>query len=83
MRLPTKAFSLPTRTRVDDDGEQYGRIPPSVGMYLFVIRPQASEVTVTSIYRGIIPSLVVPLILIVLMFLFPGLALWLPKSLWG
>ena len=44
-------------------------------------QPQASEVKLTSIYRGIIPSLVVPLILIVLMFLFPGLALWLPKSL--
>lgn len=81
MRLPTKAFSLPTRDRVNDDGERHGRIPPSVGTYLFVIRPQAFEAKVTSIYRGIISSLVVPLILIVLMFLFPGLALWLPKSL--
>jgi TRAP-type mannitol/chloroaromatic compound transport system permease large subunit len=46
-------------------------------------QPQASAVKLTSIYRGIIPSLVVPLILIVLTFLFPGLALWLPKSLQG
>jgi TRAP-type C4-dicarboxylate transport system permease large subunit len=83
MRLPTKAFSLPTRDRVNDDGERHGRIPPSVGMYLFVIQPQASEAKLTSIYRGIIPSLVVPLIIIVMMFLFRGLALRLPKSLYG
>jgi TRAP-type mannitol/chloroaromatic compound transport system permease large subunit len=35
----------------------------------------------TSIYRGIIPILVAPLILIVLMFRCPGLALWQPKAL--
>ena len=35
------------------------------------------------IYRGIVPFLVAPLILIVLMFLFPAIALWLPKLLYG
>ena len=39
-------------------------------------QPQASEVKLISIYRRIIPPLVVPLFFIVLMFLFPGLALW-------
>ena len=33
-----------------------------------------------SIYRGIVPFLLAPLVLIVLMFLFPQIALWLPKS---
>jgi TRAP-type mannitol/chloroaromatic compound transport system permease large subunit len=46
-------------------------------------QPQASEVKLISIYRRIIPPLVVPLFFIVLMFLFPGLALWPPKSLLG
>ena len=43
----------------------------------------APDVKITSIYRGIIPFLIAPLILIVLMFLFPGLTLWLPKALHG
>jgi tripartite ATP-independent transporter DctM subunit len=62
---------------------EVGLIHPPVGMNLFVIQAQAPDVKITSIYRGIIPFLLAPLILIVLMFLFPGLALWLPKILYG
>jgi TRAP-type C4-dicarboxylate transport system permease large subunit len=62
---------------------EVGLIHPPVGMNLFVIQAQAPDVKITSIYRGIIPFLVAPLILIVLMFLFPGLALWLPKAFYG
>ena len=59
---------------------EVGLIHPPVGMNLFVIQAQAPDVRITSIYRGIIPFLIAPLILIVLMFRFPGLALWLPKA---
>jgi TRAP-type C4-dicarboxylate transport system permease large subunit len=52
-------------------------------MNLFVIQAQAPDVKITSIYRGIIPFLVAPFVLIVLLFLFPGLALWLPKVFYG
>jgi tripartite ATP-independent transporter DctM subunit len=62
---------------------EVGLIHPPVGMNLFVIQAQAPDVRITAIYRGIIPFLVAPLILIVLLFLFPGLALWLPKVLYG
>jgi C4-dicarboxylate transporter, DctM subunit len=62
---------------------EVGLIHPPVGMNLFVIQAQAPDVKITAIYRGIIPFLIAPLILIVLMFLFPGLALWLPKVLYG
>ena len=62
---------------------EVGLIHPPVGMNLFVIQAQAPDVKITSIYRGIIPFLIAPLILIVLMFLFPQLALWLPKALYG
>ena len=62
---------------------EVGLIHPPVGMNLFVIQAQAPDVKITSIYRGIIPFLIAPLILIVLLFLFPGLALWLPKALFG
>jgi C4-dicarboxylate transporter DctM subunit len=40
-------------------------------------------VRITSIYRGIIPFLAAPLVLIVLLFHFRGLALWLPKLFYG
>jgi len=62
---------------------EVGLIHPPVGMNLFVIQAQAPDVKITRIYRGIIPFLIAPLILIVLMFLFPSLALWLPKVLYG
>jgi len=62
---------------------EVGLIHPPVGMNLFVIQAQAPDVRITSIYRGIIPFLAAPLVLIVLLFVFPGLALWLPKILYG
>jgi tripartite ATP-independent transporter DctM subunit len=61
---------------------EVGLIHPPVGMNLFVIQAQAPDIRITSIYRGIIPFLVAPLALIVLMFLFPELALWLPRALY-
>jgi tripartite ATP-independent transporter DctM subunit len=62
---------------------EIGLIHPPVGMNLFVIQAQAPDVRIAAIYRGIIPFLAAPLILIVLLFLFPGLALWLPKLFYG
>ena len=62
---------------------EVGLIHPPVGMNLFVIQAQAPDVKITSIYRGIIPFLVAPFVLIVLLFVFPGLALWLPAALYG
>ena len=62
---------------------EVGLIHPPVGMNLFVVQAQAPDVRITSIYRGIVPFLAAPLVLIVLMFLFPELALWLPAKLYG
>lgn len=62
---------------------EVGLIHPPVGMNLFVIQAQAPDVRITNIYRGTIPFLVAPLLLIIILFLFPGLALWLPKLLYG
>ena len=62
---------------------EVGLIHPPVGMNLFVVQAQAPEVKITSIYRGILPFLIAPLILIILMFVLPQLALWLPNALYG
>jgi TRAP-type C4-dicarboxylate transport system permease large subunit len=58
-------------------------IHPPVGMNLFVIQAQAPEIKITSIYRGILPFLIAPLVLIVILFMWPDLALWLPKVLYN
>ena len=50
---------------------EVGLIHPPVGMNLFVIQAQAPDIKITSIYRGIIPFLVAPPLLILLLFLFP------------
>jgi len=61
---------------------EVGLIHPPVGMNLFVIQGQAPEIRITNIYRGIVPFLAAPLLMIILMFLFPQLALWLPQTLY-
>jgi TRAP-type C4-dicarboxylate transport system permease large subunit len=62
---------------------EVGLIHPPMGLNLFVIQANAPDMKIGSIYRGIVPFLIAPFILLVLMFLFPGLALWLPKVLYG
>lgn len=62
---------------------EVGLIHPPVGLNLFVIQAHAPDIKITTIYRGIVPFLIAPLVLIVLMFLFPSIALWLPKLLYG
>lgn len=62
---------------------EVGLVTPPVGMNLFVIQAQAPDIKITEIYRGILPFLPAPLILIILMLLFPQIALWLPKALYG
>jgi C4-dicarboxylate transporter DctM subunit len=62
---------------------EVGLIHPPIGLNLFVIQAHAPDIKITSIYRGIVPFLLAPLLLIILMFWFPQLALWLPKLFYG
>jgi C4-dicarboxylate transporter DctM subunit len=62
---------------------ELGLIHPPVGLNLFVIQAHAPDIKLTSIYRGIVPFLFAPFVLIVLMFWFPQIALWLPKLFYG
>jgi len=62
---------------------EVGLIHPPVGMNLFVVQAQAPDIRTVTIYRGIVPFLLAPFVLILLLFLFPGLALWLPGLLYG
>jgi tripartite ATP-independent transporter DctM subunit len=62
---------------------EVGLIHPPMGLNLFVIQAHAPDMKLTDIYRGIVPFLFAPLVLIILMFWFPQLALWLPKLFYG
>ena len=62
---------------------EVGLIHPPVGMNLFVVQAQAPDIRTLAIYRGIVPFLAAPFALILLLFLFPGIALWLPRLLYG
>ena len=61
---------------------ELGLIHPPVGMNLFIIQAQAPDVKLTAIYRGILPFLIAPFLLIIIMFMFPEIALWLPRVLY-
>lgn len=61
---------------------EMGQITPPIGINVFVIHGVAKkyEVSMATIYRGIIPFVIVEALVIVLLTLFPGIALWLPNS---
>ena len=56
-------------------------LTPPFGWALFFLRGVAPpEVTTGHIYRGIIPFVAMQVLALVLVFLFPNIALWLPKT---
>jgi len=61
---------------------EIGLVTPPVGLNIFVIRTQLPDIPLESIYMGILPFLAASFLLIVLLMLFPGLALWLPEVLY-
>ena len=62
---------------------EMGLIHPPVGMNLFVIQAQVPDIPILSIYKGTLPFLVSPLVLIILLLAFPDIALYLPRLLYG
>ncbi len=60
---------------------EVGLITPPVGMNLFVIRAQMPQLPIATLYRGILPFLTADAALILVLFLVPGVALWLPDIL--
>jgi len=93
MILITVPVFLPLVTSYGYDGAWFaiivvivvelGLIHPPVGMNLFVVQAQAPDLKTTTIYWGIVPFLAAPFVLIALLMLFPSLALWLPRLLYG
>ena len=91
--LVTVPVFLPVATALGYDSVWYGilmvvvveigLITPPVGLNIFVMRAQLPDILLTTMFRGIAPFLVADAILIALLLLFPQIALWLPKLLYG
>jgi C4-dicarboxylate transporter, DctM subunit len=60
---------------------EIGLITPPMGMNLFVIRAVSPGISIGQMYRGALPFLAAPLVLIILLIVWPSLALWLPSQL--
>jgi len=61
---------------------ELGLITPPVGMNLFIIKAQSPTLLMGTLYRGILPFLIAPVMLVILLFAVPQLALWLPGILY-
>ncbi len=58
-------------------------LTPPVGFALFYLKGVAPpEVTVRHIYRGVVPFIVLQLIGLTIVYLFPGIVLWLPRMMY-
>jgi C4-dicarboxylate transporter DctM subunit len=62
---------------------EMGLIHPPVGMNLFVIQAQVPDIPILSIYKGTLPFLVSPMVLILMLLAVPDIALYLPRLLYG
>jgi TRAP-type mannitol/chloroaromatic compound transport system permease large subunit len=59
-------------------------LTPPFGYALFYLRGVAPpEVSTIQIYRGVIPFVAIQLFALVVLYMFPGLATWLPKVVFG
>ena len=58
---------------------ELGQITPPVGINVFVLAGVAKDVKLSTIFRGIVPFILTDVVRIIITFLFPAVALWLPS----
>jgi TRAP-type mannitol/chloroaromatic compound transport system permease large subunit len=59
-------------------------LTPPFGFALFYLRGVAPpEVTTLHIYKGVVPFVAIQLLMLVLLALFPAMATWLPRVIFG
>ncbi len=62
---------------------EMGQITPPVGLNVFVIHGVAQDISMFKIFKGILPFLVVEVIVILILTIFPDIALYLPNMMGG
>jgi TRAP-type C4-dicarboxylate transport system permease large subunit len=58
---------------------EVGLITPPVGLNVFIINKMAGDVSISETFKGVLPFLVSDIIRVVILFLFPGITLFLLK----
>jgi TRAP-type C4-dicarboxylate transport system permease large subunit len=58
-------------------------ISPPVGMNVFVVKAVAGDLPMKEIYKGVIPFWIAMFVCLILLVAFPGIALYLPRSMVG
>jgi len=90
MLILTIPFTLPIIINLGYDPIWYGiyavimselaLITPPVGINVYVMAKMAPDVPLTKIFRGVAPFFIFTLFLVVLITLFPDIAMWLPRT---
>lgn len=62
---------------------EMGMITPPVGLNVFVVRNVADDVALTTIFRGVMPFMVAMIACLILIVLFPQVALLIPNSMFN
>lgn len=62
---------------------EMGMITPPVGLNVFVVRGVAGDVPLTTVFSGVLPFLLAMIETLLLIILIPGIALWIPNSMFG
>jgi tripartite ATP-independent transporter DctM subunit len=60
---------------------ELGMIIPPIGIIVFILHGLAPQISIRTIYRGVMPFIIADLLLLALLTLFPAIALWLPRML--
>ncbi len=55
-------------------------ITPPIGMNVFVLKATLPKVPMATIFKGIVPFVAVDVIRLLILVLFPVVALWLPSN---
>jgi len=58
-------------------------ISPPVGMNVFVVKAVAEDVPMKDIYKGVLPFWAAMVVCLVLLVIFPEIALFLPNTMFG
>lgn len=59
---------------------ELGLITPPIGMNVFVINALARDVSLPTIYRGVLPFVATDIVRLALLVAFPAIVLWLPNT---
>lgn len=62
---------------------EIGLITPPIGLNVFVIRAAVKDASLGAAFRGVVPFLLTDILRVVLLILFPVIALWFPRLLSG